>query len=125
MEMCYDGALVMPSRYAVMDSDEMTYVEGGGSIVINRTTINKALTSIWSTICHVSTLAWLRNKTAAQIGAKIANAALAVGKALLKVKGFAGFALQSAAFALAGIVAACALTIGIVYVTNSTIRLSW
>ena len=30
MEMCYDGALVMPSRYAVMDSDEMTYVEGGG-----------------------------------------------------------------------------------------------
>lgn len=29
MEMCYDGALVMPSSYAVMDSDEMTYVEGG------------------------------------------------------------------------------------------------
>lgn len=29
MEMCYDGALVMPSSYAVMDNDEMTYVEGG------------------------------------------------------------------------------------------------
>ncbi len=29
MEMCYDGALVMPSSYAVMDSEEMTYVEGG------------------------------------------------------------------------------------------------
>lgn len=29
MEMCYDGALVMPSRYAVMDSEEMIYVEGG------------------------------------------------------------------------------------------------
>lgn len=29
MEMCYDGALVMPSRYAVMNEDEMTYVEGG------------------------------------------------------------------------------------------------
>ena len=30
MEMCYDGALVMPSSYAVMDAEEMTYVEGGG-----------------------------------------------------------------------------------------------
>lgn len=29
MEMCYDGALVMPSNYAVMCEDEMTYVEGG------------------------------------------------------------------------------------------------
>ena len=29
MEMCYDGALVMPSSYAIMDNDEMTYVEGG------------------------------------------------------------------------------------------------
>ena len=32
MEMCYDGALVMPSGYAVMDEEEMTYVEGGASI---------------------------------------------------------------------------------------------
>lgn len=29
MEMCYDGALVMPSSYAMMTEDEMTYVEGG------------------------------------------------------------------------------------------------
>lgn len=29
MEMCYDGALVMPSNYAVMSEDEMTYVDGG------------------------------------------------------------------------------------------------
>ena len=29
MEMCYDGALVMPCSYAVMSEDEMTYVEGG------------------------------------------------------------------------------------------------
>ena len=29
MEMCYDGALVMPRSYAVMNEDEMTYVEGG------------------------------------------------------------------------------------------------
>lgn len=30
MEMCYDGALVMPSSYAVMDAEDMIYVEGGG-----------------------------------------------------------------------------------------------
>lgn len=29
MEMCYDGALVMPSNYAIMNEDEMTYLEGG------------------------------------------------------------------------------------------------
>lgn len=34
MEMCYDGALVMPSSYAVMDSEEMTYVEGGGTVSV-------------------------------------------------------------------------------------------
>lgn len=28
--MCYDGTLVMPSSYVVMDGEEMTYVEGGG-----------------------------------------------------------------------------------------------
>ena len=29
MELCYDGALVMPSSYAVMTADEMEYTEGG------------------------------------------------------------------------------------------------
>ena len=28
--MTYNGALVMPSSYAVMNEEEMTYVEGGG-----------------------------------------------------------------------------------------------
>ncbi len=37
MEMCYDGALVMPSNYAVMSEDEMTYVEGGGSFTVRGT----------------------------------------------------------------------------------------
>lgn len=34
MEMTYDGMLVMPSSYAVMDEEEMTYVEGGGTIKV-------------------------------------------------------------------------------------------
>lgn len=32
MELCYDGALVLPSSYAVMDEEEMTYLEGGKEI---------------------------------------------------------------------------------------------
>ena len=31
MEMYYDGALVMPKNYAVVDEEEMTYVDGGVS----------------------------------------------------------------------------------------------
>lgn len=29
MEMCYDGALVMPKSCAIINEDEMTYVDGG------------------------------------------------------------------------------------------------
>lgn len=36
MEMCYDGALVMPSGYAVMSEDEMEYLEGGISVTKNK-----------------------------------------------------------------------------------------
>lgn len=32
MEMCYDGALVMPNNYAVVNEEEMTYVDGGAYI---------------------------------------------------------------------------------------------
>lgn len=31
MEMCYNGNLVMPSNYVVVNADEMEYVEGGFS----------------------------------------------------------------------------------------------
>lgn len=29
MEMCYDGSLIMPKNYAVVSSEEMSYVDGG------------------------------------------------------------------------------------------------
>jgi hypothetical protein len=29
MEMCYAGAIAMPSSYVVMNEEEMTYTEGG------------------------------------------------------------------------------------------------
>ena len=34
MDMCYDGTLVMPSNCVVMDEEEMTYVEGGGTTAL-------------------------------------------------------------------------------------------
>ncbi|TYQ17855.1 UNVERIFIED_CONTAM: hypothetical protein Cloal_0227 [Acetivibrio alkalicellulosi] len=32
MEMCYNEALVMPRNYVVLDSNEMEYLEGGGTL---------------------------------------------------------------------------------------------
>ena len=32
MTMTYDGTMVMPKNYAVVTEDEMTYVEGGGTL---------------------------------------------------------------------------------------------
>ena len=36
MEICYDGALVMPKNYAVVNEEEMTYVNGGWNIELRR-----------------------------------------------------------------------------------------
>lgn len=51
MDMCYDGALVMPGSYAVMDEEEMMYVEGGRTNSF-RTTAGKAysycVSSCWA-----------------------------------------------------------------------------
>lgn len=126
MEMCYDGALVMPNSFALMNEDEMMYVEGGGSITINKTTVNKALNIAFGTLSTYCMFTGKAGKDVAKaIGKKIAGAAFKVGKALLRVKGFAGFALQAAACAIVGFVAACAITIGIVYATNTTLKISW
>ncbi len=49
MEMCYDGALVMPSSYAVMTEDEMTYVDGGISWE-TAAKVGKAIVSVCGTV---------------------------------------------------------------------------
>lgn len=42
MKMNYDGMLVMPSNYAVMEEKEMTYVEGGNArLKTTRSYLNK------------------------------------------------------------------------------------
>ena len=38
MVMTYDGALVMPSSYAVMNEEEMCYLDGGVSFKVKKDT---------------------------------------------------------------------------------------
>ncbi len=40
MEMCYEGALSLPSSYAVMKEEEMTYVEAGGLATVRSTALD-------------------------------------------------------------------------------------
>ncbi len=47
MEMCYAGAIAMPSSYVVMNEEEMTYTEGGGKAY------DKALDILWDQISNV------------------------------------------------------------------------
>ncbi len=122
MEMCYDGALVMPSSYAVMDTEEMTYVEGGGKITINRDSIETALLNAFNV---ASGYGFLADLSAKQIGLKILDKAFQFGKYLLKFKGFTGFALQAAACALVGTIVTSALVIGVIYATDSTMTIKW
>lgn len=44
MEMTYDGTLVMPSNFAVMDGTEMEYLSGGKVVTMNRVPYNTAKT---------------------------------------------------------------------------------
>ncbi len=44
MEMTYDGLLVMPSSYAVMSEEEMTYLDGGAW----------SIGTLWNNIVHIS-----------------------------------------------------------------------
>ena len=41
MEMCYNGALVMPHDYTVVNDNEMEYVNGGAQIKVNGLMLNK------------------------------------------------------------------------------------
>ncbi len=48
MDMCYDGTLVMPSKYAKMEENEMCYIQGGGTVKVI------ASSSTVRTICRSS-----------------------------------------------------------------------
>ncbi len=73
MEMCYDGALVMPKNYAVVNEEEMTYVEGGARFTVYGTA--KSIRTRLSTIIGASLVG--QGATTA-LGALLGNAAGAV-----------------------------------------------
>ena len=64
MEMCYNGALVMPSNCVVVESNEMEYINGGWSA-----TVTGSLNSI-------------RNRLTGAIAACIAGNAVSIGLGL-------------------------------------------
>ena len=95
MEMCYDGTLVMPSNYAVMDEDDMMYVDGGGTLTITlkKSTIQAAIGAIAGIASGIAITAALDSvgiRIAAAIEVGTAGAAtLAVGAFLVAWHGWA------------------------------------
>lgn len=72
MEMCYDGALVMPQNYALLNEEEMTYVEGGGTFSVeigDNSFVMTALASISGTLTTAKVTAVLGS-----VGVAIATA---------------------------------------------------
>ena len=66
MELCYEGALVMPSSYAVMDEQEMTYVEGGGEYNYKKgdaTGMNDCYGTA-ATLAYIAGISWIAQKAA-------------------------------------------------------------
>lgn len=90
MEMCYDGTLVMPSNYVVMDEGEMTYVDGGWSGTVLKNNLiglynssKNARVALLAGGLSLGAIGKLAYSTAKGVylcyGATISTAALAVG----------------------------------------------
>ena len=117
MEMCYDGTLVMPSSYAVMDEEEMCYVEGGGSI--NTNTLAGAI-DVGCALCGIyasaigellgrgiialvkSTWKSCSKKVAILLGTTVCNA---IGRGIAKLNTVAGIMFSCLSFG--GIIGLC------------------
>ena len=110
MEMCYDGALVMPSSYAVMSEEEMTYVEGGRKKI----TINITLAAVGLAI----------GKKLAGLGAKKIGALLVANAPKIAAWFLgSGFVAQALIFTAAGIIAASAIAFGITLIANKKVTI--
>lgn len=83
MDMCYDGALVLPSSYAVMNENEMSYTEGG------------AVSTLYKTAKSASS--YLQGKAAyyAACGTVASGGAAATSATVLAALGFGSYAAMS------------------------------
>lgn len=103
MDMCYDGTLVMPSSYAMMEEDELSYVEGGGWSTYKGMEALLAITMI----CGCAFAFGKLTQTAG--AALVASASTGVG--LVAAIGCAiGVAIFATAAAYQGTLAVCAAT---------------
>ena len=85
MEMCYDGTLVMPSSYAVMDEEEMTYVEGGIRFTVKKdacATISTYISGILGVSALLLSLSALEKKLTTSI--------VAIGRGIKSICGSIG-----------------------------------
>lgn len=109
MEMCYDGVLVMPSSYAVMSEDEMTYVEGGAW---NGNTFKKNIMGVYNAYKDVRNALRGGGLT---VGAIASTAAMTVSSIVT----YYGITITKTALIIGGIVGAViavsAITAGVYY----------
>ena len=113
MEMCYDGALVMPSSYAVMNEEEMMYTEAGKKITITLAAVTSCLGGF--------ALKKAGKYCAAKVGAAlVANA----GKIAAWFLG-TGFWVQVLAFACAGVLVAGGIAFGITLVAKGSVTIGF
>lgn len=110
MEMCYNGALVMPSNYAVVDSNEMEYIDGGANGWWNSVGLISGIIDV-AIICftagHAIAGMVAMKKFLKQNGKKLVKN---VSKAILKKFGTVSGALITAAIDIA--LVCCATSIG-------------
>ena len=98
--MCYDGALVMPSKFVMMDEDEMTYVEGGTwnnfkqnmlGLIDYSAPVRWAFGQLGITPAYVAALGYMSYTFAtATFGSAMVSVATAVGGVVGAILGIAG-----------------------------------
>lgn len=104
--------LRLPSSYVEVERDEMEYLDGGGgSVTLNRSTIQNAL------ICIVGAVSCAM--TVYAIGKFIAKYAIPVGRFILGGGAF----VQIAAVILAGVIVASAIALATIYLSGGSITL--
>lgn len=95
MEMCYDGALVMPSKFVVIDQEEMSYIDGGDAKMLS-----KNLLGIWDKSTPVrfalKQIGYTRTILASAASYALTAAVAKFGLGVLKVGAVVGGAVGAA-----------------------------
>ena len=102
--------LILPEGYVSVENEEMEYVDGG-SITINRRTIQNA---IWKVIGYIGTVMTV---------ASIAKYVVQYGPSLARFVLNAGPFMQLAVTILATAMAASAIALGVIYLSGGSITL--